>query len=297
MRIKRAAGGQLIGVESLKSGRYAFQPGGEDWIADVFMGDLSQIKLVDILRLLVSEEKTGKHILTKGNDSGEIYVENGVVAHASSRLNAGEEALFTMMTWMIGKFSFTPGVLAEEKSIGTSTDQLLEEGSKRIREWEQIREVIPSMDVVFKLAGYKRSNDITLRSAEWNILTQVDAMRSVEEISKALDLDEVGVEKILHGLYSAGLLEVVEKSKPAPEKMVGMEFLKRIDKELAKALGPIASVIVDDQIAEMGEQRDTFPRNKAAELVEAISSEITDEAKRIRFQRSMLDILRGLEDQ
>jgi hypothetical protein len=36
-------------------------------MAEVFMGDLSQIKLVDILRLLASEGKTGKLILTKGN--------------------------------------------------------------------------------------------------------------------------------------------------------------------------------------------------------------------------------------
>ena len=266
-------------------------------MVDVFMGDLSQIKLVDIVRLLASEGKTGKLILTKGNDSGEIYVENGVLTHASSKVNAGEEALFTMMTWMIGKFNFTPGLLPEEKSIGTSTDQLLEEGQKRIKEWEHIREVIPSMEVVFKLAGYKGSNDINLKSAEWNILTQVDAMRSVGDISNALNLDEFGVAKILYGLYSAGLLEIVEKPKPPPEKVVGREFFKRVDEELAKALGPIASVIVDDQIAEMGAQRDAFPRNKAAELVEAVSSEIKDEGKRIRFQRSMLEILRGLEGQ
>ena len=263
-------------------------------MADVFMGDLSQIRLLHILKLLVSEGKTGKLILAKGNDSGEIYVENGDVTHASSGLNTGEKALFTMMTWIIDKFNFASGVLPEEKSIRTSTDQLLAEGSKRIKEWEHLREVIPSMDVVFKLAGHKGSDDINLKSAEWNILTQVDGMRSVGEISKALNVDEIGVAKILYGLHSAGLLGVVEKPKPPPEKMVGREFFKRVAEELAKALGPIASVIVDDQITEMGEQRDAFPRDKAAELIEGISSEITDEGKRIRFQRSMLEILRNI---
>jgi hypothetical protein len=67
-----------------------------------------------------------------------------------------------------------------------------------------------------------------------------------------------------------------------------------VDEERAKALGPIASVIVDDQIAEMGDQWDAFPRNNAAELAEAVSSEIADEGKRVRFQRSMLDVLRDL---
>ena len=80
---------------------------------DVFMGDLSQIKLVDILRLLLSEGKTGKLILSKGNDAGEIYVENGAVTHASSKANSGKEALFVMMTWMIGRFNFSPDSLPE----------------------------------------------------------------------------------------------------------------------------------------------------------------------------------------
>ena len=267
-------------------------------MVDVFLGDLSgdlsQIRLFHILKLLISEGKTGKLILTEGNESGEIYVENGDVTHASSGLDTGEDALFTMMTWMVGKFDFTPGLLPEEKSIENSTDQLLAEGQKRIKEWECLKEVIPSMDVVFKLSGYKSSDDIKLKSAEWNILTHVDGMRSIREISKALHVDEIGVAKVLHGLFSAGLLVVVETSKPPPEKAVEREFLKRVDKELAKALGPIASVIVDDQIAEMGQQREAFPRNKAAELVEAVSSEITDEGKRIRFQRNMLEILRDL---
>ncbi len=263
-------------------------------MADVFMGDLSQIRLFHILKLLVSEGKTGRLILTKGNESGEIYVENGDFTHASSGMNTGEDALFTMMTWMVGKFNFTPGLLPEEKSIETSTDQLLAEGQKRIKEWEYFREVIPSMEIVFKLTGHKGSNDIKIKSTEWNVLTQVDGMKSVREISKALNKDDIGVAKVLHDLFLAGLLEVVEKSKSPPEKVVGREFLKRVAEELAKALGPIASVIVDDQIAEMGQQRDAFPRNKASELVESVSSEITDEGKKIRFQRSMLEILRDL---
>jgi hypothetical protein len=261
---------------------------------DVFMGDLSQIQLLDILRLLVSGGKTGKLILTRGNDSGEIFVDNGVVTHASSGATSGEEALFNLMTWMIGKFTFTPGLSPGERSIETPTDQLLEEGQRKVVEWEHIREAIPSMDVVFRLAGRRDSDDINLKPAEWNILTQVDAMRSVREISNVLNLDEFGVAKILYGLYSAGLLEVVERPKPPPEKAIGQDFFRKVDEELAKALGPIASVIVDDQIAELGEERDPFPKSKAAELIEAVSSEISDEGKRIRFQRSMLEILRDL---
>jgi hypothetical protein len=261
---------------------------------DGFMGDLSQIQLLDILKILVSGGKTGKLILTRGNNSGELFVENGVVTHASSGAASGEEALFSMMTWMVGKFTFTPGLSPEERTIEASTDQLLEEGQRRIVEWEHIREAIPSLDVVFRLAGRRGSDEINLKPAEWNILTQVDAMRSVGEISNALNLDEFGVGKILYGLYSAGLLEVVERPKPPPEKALGRDFFKKVDEELARALGPIASVIVDDQILELGEERDSFPKGKAAELVEAVSFEIADEGKRIRFQRSMLEILRDL---
>jgi len=52
-------------------------------------------------------------------------------------------------------------------------------------------------------------------------------------------------------------------------------------------------MIIEDEIRLMGEEKETFPQNKAAELVERISLEISDSAKRVNFQKQMVAVLRG----
>lgn len=58
-------------------------------------------------------------------------------------------------------------------------------------------------------------------------------------------------------------------------------------------MGPVGPVIIDDEIKLLGEDRNAFPQDKAAELVERISLEISDSAKRAQFQKQMVAVLRG----
>jgi hypothetical protein len=59
-------------------------------------------------------------------------------------------------------------------------------------------------------------------------------------------------------------------------------------------MGPLAEIIIDDAVDEMGETRETFPKTSVSWLAERISSEILDPSKRVRFQAVMLDELRAL---
>jgi hypothetical protein len=57
-------------------------------------------------------------------------------------------------------------------------------------------------------------------------------------------------------------------------------------------MGPLGTMIIDDEIKLFGEVKETFPQNKAAELVERISLEIRDSGKRAQFQKQMVQILK-----
>jgi hypothetical protein len=50
-------------------------------------------------------------------------------------------------------------------------------------------------------------------------------------------------------------------------------------------MGPIAPIIIDDIIAEIGESREAFPQEMVDKLLEAIVSEIPDMAKRAEFTK------------
>jgi hypothetical protein len=77
----------------------------------------------------------------------------------------------------------------------------------------------------------------------------------------------------------------------APELTVDGTFFAQMEHELTKILGPIATMIMDDEVAALGAAADSFPRDRVAELVEKTSAEITDEGKRASFQQTMLEAI------
>jgi predicted regulator of Ras-like GTPase activity (Roadblock/LC7/MglB family) len=79
-----------------------------------------------------------------------------------------------------------------------------------------------------------------------------------------------------------------------PELTVDGTFFAQIEHELTKVMGPVAPLIIDDEVAALGVAKDAFPRDRVAELVEKVSSEITDEAKRASFQQIMLEAIETL---
>lgn len=263
-------------------------------MAEVFTGDLSQIRLLDILNLLVLEGKTGKVTLKKGGTLGEIFVENGRIIHGAAESSYGEEAVYLMMTWMIGKFSYTPDVLPESKTVNTPTEQILSEGVQRVQEWDRIRKAIPSADTVFRLSYRKEAGDIVLKAGEWNILIRINGVKTVGETAREIGMSELETAKKLYRLSAAGLIEVAETPVRSPKRIVGKTFFDIVRQELTWVMGPMAPVIIEDQVAEMDEKISSFPRDRAAELVEAVSMEISDEGKRVDFQKKMLEILKKI---
>ena len=66
-----------------------------------------------------------------------------------------------------------------------------------------------------------------------------------------------------------------------------IDFLEEMIAALTEAMGPMASMVVWDQVAALGETFDAFPKARLAELIEAASGEILEEPLRIRFQHMM----------
>jgi hypothetical protein len=75
---------------------------------------------------------------------------------------------------------------------------------------------------------------------------------------------------------------------------VSQEFVERIVSELTEAVGPMASLIVRDQIEILGEPQHAFPKSRLGELVDRICEEILDENLKKRFQSSMAESFRAL---
>ena len=100
--------------------------------------------------------------------------------------------------------------------------------------------------------------------------------------------EATGVEtKRADGLQeSAVQIRDAREETPAPAQ-VSLQFFDYMTRVATGAMGPMAHLVLRDQISALGESRDAFPQIKLKELIELVSREILNEAMRAHFQDMM----------
>jgi type II secretory pathway predicted ATPase ExeA len=68
---------------------------------------------------------------------------------------------------------------------------------------------------------------------------------------------------------------------------VSNRFFESMAHALVEALGPMASIIIQDQIAAMGESKNAFPTVRLTQLIDEASREIANEEMKIQFHELM----------
>ena len=262
-------------------------------MAEGFRGDLAQISLLDILRMLTSGRRTGRLDVHLAGKSGELYLDQGLIVHAVAGTQLGERVVYSLLGWLEGEFVFTPDVSSPDRSIGTTTEQLLLEAARQAEQWADIKDVLSSTDAVFNINPSGSTQTVSLKPIEWQVLAQVNGERSVVEIGELLGLHEFDVARIIYSLTTAGLLHEVIGTKQQFREIVDEAFFEQLSAIYTEIMGPIGPIIIEDEIKLLGEDRNAFPQEKTPELVERISLEIADNKKRADFQKRMVSHLRG----
>lgn len=147
--------------------------------------------------------------------------------------------------------------------------------------------------VIFKVSTTGVKGGIQFKPEEWQVFTQLDGKRTIADVAQQLGLDPGIVWRIAESLYRRGLLELAAGSE-IPSEIVNDKFFPQLTHELILVLGALADIIIDEEVSGMGESRERFPKARAPELVERVSTSIRNEQKRIKFQQVMLDSLRKL---
>ncbi len=257
-------------------------------------GSLAQLPLGDLLKMLGAGGQTGRLELTSGLDTGDVFLVAGAVVHAESGPEWGEQALFRLFGWPNGHFRFEPGVPPPDRTIERSLDLLLAESARAAGEREAIRRVIPSMDTLPRLVRKAPGPSVTIEAADWEVLALINGEATAGAIAAELGIDDFEAVRRLYRLRLSGLIDLASpQAAPAPvRQLAGPGFFQALTTAVAAALGPLAEIIIDDAVEDLGFTRATLPRDAVASLAERISAEIRDPEKRVRFQQTMLAMLR-----
>ena len=252
-------------------------------------GNLSQINFPDLLLLATSGKKSGVLKLAHGKENVEVFLSEGKIVHATCPVGDGEKALLYPVTWGDGTFHLQPNGVPPAATVRKSPEEILSEVHAMTREWEVILELIPTGKAVFRLADLPedRTGTITVPNVGWRVLTKLDGSRTVQDVSELLRIPFAYTAKVIYNLHKAGLVELATPASRPTRDVVPPALLDRVTGILTDVIGPMAPLVLRDQIEALGESRDSLPEAKLDDLIMLISREIGDGRLKNKFEEAM----------
>ena len=120
-------------------------------------------------------------------------------------------------------------------------------------------------------------------------LMDLDGKATLGALAGKTGLTMGTIREVIANLLKLGLIEKVEK-EIVP---VGSDFFRYLLDELALAIGPIASVLIEDEVQDLGYDVNHFPNFLVTELVDRLAGEIRRKEKKAVFIKNMVSIIRA----
>lgn len=132
--------------------------------------------------------------------------------------------------------------------------------------------------------------EVSLDSQMLQVMMELDGQKTLGQVAQSLNINLKTLRAITDRLHQLRLCESAMESMP----VLSRDFISVLSAELSRAMGPIADVVIEDEINEMGEAPNRFPVHRAAELVDVLARQILREERKVAFQQAMVKKLREI---
>jgi hypothetical protein len=126
------------------------------------------------------------------------------------------EIIRRLFTWVEGFFRFEGEMLPPDDRINVRLDleNIIIEGSRQLREWEQLQDEIPSLGMALKFTD-RPLKHVNLSVEEWRVVSFINPKNTMKQIAQTNKMNDIEIRRIVYGLLQAGLVEIIR-----PEGMV-----------------------------------------------------------------------------
>jgi hypothetical protein len=118
-----------------------------------------------------------------------------------------------LFTWSEGLFHFDSDLLPPKDRITVriSLENLIIEGTRKMREWEQLQGEIPSLEMALKFTERQGINlhDLKLSVDEWKVISFINPKNTIRQIAKATNKNDLEIRRIIYSFIQAGLVDMV----------------------------------------------------------------------------------------
>lgn len=121
--------------------------------------------------------------------------------------------LQNLFSWAEGLFQFIADDPPPQDKIPVKMDleNIIMEGSRKLREWEQLKDEIPNLDMALRFTDRPGVNirSVNMSVEEWKVVSYINPKNSINKIAKATKLNEADIRSIVYSLLQAGLVEII----------------------------------------------------------------------------------------
>jgi hypothetical protein len=125
-----------------------------------------------------------------------------------------------LFTWVEGIFRFENDMAPPDNRITVriGLENIIIEGSRRLREWEQLQDEIPNLDMALKFADRPGTNirNFNLSVEEWRVVSYINPKNTMRQIARATKMNDLEIRRIIYGLLQAGLVELTRPAGALP---------------------------------------------------------------------------------
>lgn len=142
--------------------------------------------------------------------------------------------------------------------------------------------------MIFRRSVTNALGDFSLDRRTLNIYMQLNGKDTLGQLATTAGTNLGTMRVVISNLLKLGLIEAVKKDIV----MLDGDFFRYLINQLSLATGPIASVLIEDEVHGLGYEVDQFPGYRAGDLVNRLAAEIRREEKKTIFIKNMAGKIR-----
>ena len=144
--------------------------------------------------------------------------------------------------------------------------------------------------LVFRRVVRSNIGNVSLDSQMLDVLMELDGKKNLGFIAKKTGMNTVNLREAVSKLLKLNLIENVIEGAGT---FLDDDFMSYLNEQLALAIGPVAEIIIEDAVSELGYRMSQIPSHKIAELIDLLSRDIQREERKESFKLNMVKRIKG----
>jgi DNA-binding Lrp family transcriptional regulator len=142
--------------------------------------------------------------------------------------------------------------------------------------------------MVFQRLQRDDLGEFSVDSRMLTILMELDGQRTLSQIAHACGMEPKALQAIVTRLLDLKLIAPVQ----AATATLDTDFIAFLSTQMSQAVGPIAEILLEDAVYDLGHELNQFPAPQVAELVDYLAREIQRPDKAMAFKQNILSKIR-----